>query len=101
MRNAQGSSIAEHCARMETILGTRHYSPLTSSPTCSGRASSSQQYWFCKPEDLGEREVTAFLTDLALRKNVAASTQNQALSAILFFCVLSATMREDGLSCSH
>ena len=29
-------------------------------------------------------EVTAFLTDLAVRRNVAASTQNQALHAILF-----------------
>ena len=35
------------------------------------------------PRELGEREVTAFLTALALR-GVSASTQNQALSAILF-----------------
>lgn len=33
---------------------------------------------------MGEREVTAFLTYLAVDKNVAASTQNQALAAILF-----------------
>ena len=33
---------------------------------------------------MGEREITAFLTYLALDKNVAASTQNQALSAFLF-----------------
>jgi len=36
------------------------------------------------PRDMGEQEITAFLTDLAVNKNVAASTQNQALSAILF-----------------
>ena len=36
------------------------------------------------PRDLGGPEVTAFLSDLAVRKNVAASTQNQALNAILF-----------------
>lgn len=36
------------------------------------------------PRDLGAAEVTAFLSDLAVRGNVAASTQNQALSAILF-----------------
>jgi integron integrase len=35
------------------------------------------------PRELGEREVTAFLSNLAARK-VSASTQNQALSAILF-----------------
>lgn len=36
------------------------------------------------PRDMGEQEITAFLTDLAVSKNVAASTQNQALAAILF-----------------
>jgi len=36
------------------------------------------------PADMGEREISAFLTDLAVNRNVAASTQNQALSAILF-----------------
>ncbi len=33
---------------------------------------------------MGEQEITAFLTHLAVAKNVAASTQNQALAAILF-----------------
>lgn len=33
---------------------------------------------------MGATEVTAFLRDLAIRRNVAASTQNQALHAILF-----------------
>jgi len=37
------------------------------------------------PLDLGEAEVTGFLTSLATRDKVAASTQNQALSALLFF----------------
>lgn len=36
------------------------------------------------PRDLGDREVTAFLTHLATRSRVAASTQNQALAALLF-----------------
>ena len=36
------------------------------------------------PKDMGEKEVRAFLTHLAVNKHVAASTQNQALSAILF-----------------
>jgi integrase len=36
------------------------------------------------PLDLGADEVTAFLSHLAVRRNVAASTQNQALNAILF-----------------
>lgn len=36
------------------------------------------------PSEMGEAEVTAFLSDLATRWKVSASTQNQALSAILF-----------------
>jgi integron integrase len=36
------------------------------------------------PATLGEAEVTAFLSDLAVRRRVAAATQNQALSAVLF-----------------
>ncbi len=33
---------------------------------------------------LGEGEVTRFLTDLAVKRNVSASTQNQAFNALLF-----------------
>ena len=36
------------------------------------------------PRDMGSAEVTAFLSDLAARRNVSASTQTQALNAILF-----------------
>jgi len=36
------------------------------------------------PAEMGAAEVEAFLTSLAVEKNVAASTQNQALSALLF-----------------
>ena len=36
------------------------------------------------PETMGAHEVTAFLTNLAVQGNVAASTQNQALNALNF-----------------
>ncbi len=36
------------------------------------------------PKEMAEPEVQAFLTHLAVEGNVAASTQNQALSALLF-----------------
>jgi integrase len=36
------------------------------------------------PSGRDGREITQFLTDLAVRGKVAASTQNQALSALLF-----------------
>jgi site-specific recombinase XerD len=33
---------------------------------------------------MGEKEITEFLTHLAVRENVSSSTQNQALCALLF-----------------
>ena len=36
------------------------------------------------PNKMAEEEVTAFLTHLATERRVSASTQNQALSALLF-----------------
>jgi integron integrase len=36
------------------------------------------------PDEMGEKEIAAFLTHLAVDLTVAASTQNQALSALLF-----------------
>jgi integron integrase len=36
------------------------------------------------PREMGEGEITSFLSHLATKKRVSASTQNQALSAILF-----------------
>ena len=36
------------------------------------------------PSEMGDPEVEAFLTHLAIKENVAAPTQNQALSALLF-----------------
>lgn len=36
------------------------------------------------PEEMGDGDVEAFLTALAVEKSVAASTQNQAFSALLF-----------------
>jgi len=36
------------------------------------------------PRELGDLEVNQFLTDLAVKRKVAASTQNQALAALVF-----------------
>src|SRR5207247_6617622 len=36
------------------------------------------------PREMGAQEITAFLSSLAVDRSVAAATQNQALSAILF-----------------
>ncbi len=36
-------------------------------------------------ENIGEREINDYLKNLALKKNISASTQNQALAALLFY----------------
>jgi integron integrase len=36
------------------------------------------------PASMGQREIEAYLTHLALQENVSASTQNQALNALVF-----------------
>jgi len=36
------------------------------------------------PKEMGEQEIVAFLSDLAVKRNVAAATQNQALNALVF-----------------
>lgn len=36
------------------------------------------------PDEMGEEEIAAFLSHLTVNRNVAASTQNQALCALLF-----------------
>src|SRR6185312_11759454 len=70
--------------RLRAALRARHYSP---------RTEESYVAWvkrfvrFCgmrHPRELGEREVEAFLTSLAVEGRVSASTQNQALSALVF-----------------
>jgi integron integrase len=38
----------------------------------------------CHPKDMGVPEIEAFLSHLAVEGNVSASTQNQALSALIF-----------------
>ncbi len=36
-------------------------------------------------DNIGEREINEYLKNLALKKNISASTQNQALAALLFY----------------
>ncbi len=70
--------------RFREAIRARHYSRRT-----------EQSYWYWiryfiffhrkrHPGEMGALEVTAFLSWLATERNVAAATQNQALSALLF-----------------
>ena len=70
--------------RVRHAIETRHY---------SRRPEKAYVHWIKRyiffhgkrhPAEMGAAEVAAFLTSLAVQGKVAASTQNQALSALLF-----------------
>ena len=70
--------------RVRHAVRARHY---------SRRTEKAYVHWIKRyiffhgkrhPAEMGAAEVTAFLTALAVRDRVAASTQNQALNALLF-----------------
>jgi integrase len=70
--------------QLRTAIRTRHYSPRT------GEAYAQWVRRFIRfsgtrhPRELGPGDVTRFLSSLAVDANVSASTQNQALSALVF-----------------
>lgn len=70
--------------QLSDALRSRHY---------SRRTEKAYRQWVKRfichqgmrhPAELGETEINAFLTYLAVEQKVAASTQNQALAALLF-----------------
>ena len=70
--------------RVRNSIRSRHYSL---------RTEQSYSHWIRRfilfhgkrhPDEMGEKEISQFLTDLAVNRKVSASTQNQALSALLF-----------------
>lgn len=62
----------------------RHYSPRTEQCYVSWIRRYVLYHGKTHPSQLGPRDVARFLSHLAVEKRVAASTQNQALSALLF-----------------
>ena len=68
----------------KSIHTERQYlSWITGYITFCNRHESDKAKWR-HPKDCGRHEVEAFLTHLAVEKHVAASTQNQAFSALVF-----------------
>lgn len=70
--------------RYRELLQTRHY---------ARRTVKTYEQWLRRylrfhrlrhPREMGSAEVNAFLTHLAVEERVSASTQNQALAALLF-----------------
>jgi integron integrase len=70
--------------RVRQAIRVRHYSRRTEAAYVDWIKRFARFHGMRSPEELGEREVTQFLSMLAERGRVSASTQNQALSALLF-----------------
>lgn len=70
--------------RMRDCLRTQHYSLRTEQAYVDWARRFILFHQKRHPKDMGVPEVEAFLTYLAVERKVAASTQNQALSALLF-----------------
>jgi len=70
--------------RMREALRSRHYSRRTEAAYCLWVKRYLRANGMRHPGELGEAEINAFLTRLAVDGKVAASTQNQALAALLF-----------------
>jgi integron integrase len=65
-------------------LRLRHFSPRTEEAYLSWVRRFVRFHGLRHPRELGEREVVSFLTHLTVDRGVAASTQGQALAALLF-----------------
>ena len=69
---------------MRRLLRLRHYSPRTVDVYLGWVRRFVHFHGRRHPRDLGEKDISAYLSSLATRQRVAAGTQNQALAAILF-----------------
>lgn len=66
------------------VLRTLHYSARTEKTYISWVRQYILHHHKRHPREMGVAEINEFITFLANQKNVAASTQNQAISAVLF-----------------
>ena len=70
--------------RVRESIRTKHYSIRTEQACVDWIRRYILFHGKRHPEEMGKAEIEAFLTYLAVNRNVAASTQNQAFSALLF-----------------
>ena len=70
--------------QVRAILRGRHYSLRTEEAYLGWMRRFILFHGKRHPQEMGEREVAAFLNHLANERMVAAATQNQALNALLF-----------------
>ncbi len=70
--------------QLRHAIRVRHYSRRTETAYVNWVRRFVKFHRLRHPRDMGQQEVAAFLTHLAVARKVSASTQNQALCAILF-----------------
>ncbi len=70
--------------QVRDVMRLKHYSFRTEQTYCDWVERFIRFHRLRHPREMGEAEVAEFLTHLARDRKVAASTQNQALSALLF-----------------
>jgi len=70
--------------QLREALRARHYSRRTEQTYCQWVKRYIHFHNVRHPAEMAEPEINAFLTHLAVKAKVSASTQNQALSALLF-----------------
>ena len=70
--------------QVRSVIRVKHYSIRTEKSYISWIKQFIRFNHLTHPKNMGAKEVQAFLSYLAVTRNVAASTQNQALCAILF-----------------
>jgi len=83
-KSKKGSKILDE---MSVVIRRRHYSIHTEKTYCDWVKRYIFFHKMKSRDDLvnGERKVEEFLTDLAVNRNVAKATQNQAMNALVFF----------------
>src|SRR5712671_216042 len=84
--NGRGAEVAPRTllGRLRAAVRARHYSPHTEESYVGWVKRFVVFHGRRHPDQLGEAEVRAFLEHLAERVRVSASTQNQAVAALLF-----------------
>lgn len=70
--------------QMREAPRSRHYSPRTEQTYCHRVRRDCHFHNVGHPTEMAEPEINAFLTHLAVREKVAALTQYQVLSVLLF-----------------
>jgi integron integrase len=76
--------VSELITQMHAALRARHYSRRTEQTYCQWARRYIRFHGLRHPAEMAEPEINAFVTHLAVHENVSASTQTQALSALLF-----------------